>query len=309
MEPARPRHSYLREGAAVVAGSLLASIAFTWPLVLHLQSRARDLVDTLFQAWTIDWVQHAIGSGLNPYNANIFAPEKTSLAFSDTLLGVAIPTFPLRWLGMTPIGVLNVTIIVGFAASAAAAYLFARVAGGSRLLAAVAGAAYAFGPFGALAARHVHVAVRPGVPLAAAAARPLPMAQSVSITFAGGPTNGDITIRVKGLNQFAEPITQDYTSLSGQAAGVVTPLASLTTTKVFRKVTSVQVVSNANTAAATISVGSSANVAQFKIGIPVKIVGKVDRSSIRGTLGKGGETLYVHTSGGSVSIAAAGGAI
>ena len=125
MEPATPRHSYLREAAAVVAGSLLASVAFTWPLVLHLQSRARDLVDTLFQAWTIDWVQHAIGSGLNPYNANIFAPEKTSLAFSDTLLGVAIPTFPLRWLGMTPIGVLNVTIIVGFAASAAAAYLFA----------------------------------------------------------------------------------------------------------------------------------------------------------------------------------------
>jgi hypothetical protein len=170
MEPTRSRHGLLREGAAVVAGSLLASIAFTWPLVLHLQSRARDLVDTLFQAWTIDWVQHAVGSGLNPYNANIFAPEKTSLAFSDTLLGVAIPTFPLRWLGMTPIGVLNVTIIVGFTASAAAAYLFARVVGGSRLLAAVAGAAYAFGPFGALASRHVHVAVRPGVPLAAAAA-------------------------------------------------------------------------------------------------------------------------------------------
>ena len=137
MDPATPRHSSLREGAAVIAGSLLASIAFTWPLVLHLQSRARDLVDTLFQAWTIDWVQHAIGSGVNPYNANIFAPEKTSLAFSDTLLGVAIPTFPLRWLGMTPIGVLNVTIIVGFAASAAAAYLFARVVGGFRLLAAV----------------------------------------------------------------------------------------------------------------------------------------------------------------------------
>ena len=43
--------------------------------------------------------------------------------------------------------------------------------------------------------------------------------------------------------------------------------------------------------------------------IPVKIVGKVGRSSIRGTLGKGGETLYVHTSGGSVSIEATGGPI
>jgi len=43
--------------------------------------------------------------------------------------------------------------------------------------------------------------------------------------------------------------------------------------------------------------------------IPVKIVGRVDRSSIRGTIGKGGETLYVHTSGGSVSIGAIDGPI
>jgi hypothetical protein len=71
---------------------------------------------------------------------------------------------------MTPIGVLNVTIILGLAASAAGAYVFARLVTGSRLVAAVAGAAYAFGPFGALSERHVHVAVRAGVPLAAAAA-------------------------------------------------------------------------------------------------------------------------------------------
>jgi hypothetical protein len=169
MEPTA-RRRLVHEALAVTAGSLAASIAFTWPLVLHLQSRARDLIDTLFQAWTIDWVQHAVTSGVNPYDANIYAPEKTTLAFSDTLFGVAIPTLPLRWLGMTPIGVLNTTLILGFAASAAAAYLFARLVTGSRLAATVTGAAFAFGPFGALAARHVHVAVRPGVPLAAAAA-------------------------------------------------------------------------------------------------------------------------------------------
>jgi hypothetical protein len=164
------RRDRVTETAVVLAGSLAAAVAFTWPLVLHLQTRARDLADTLFQAWTIDWVQHAIESGKNVYNANTFAPERTSLAFSDTLFGVAIPTLPLRWLGMTPIGVLNVTVILGFALSAAAAYLFVRLATGSRVAAAVAGAVYAFGPFGALATRHVHVAMRPGVPLAAAAA-------------------------------------------------------------------------------------------------------------------------------------------
>ena len=164
------RRGRVIEAGAVLVGSLAAAIAFTWPLVLHLQTRARDLADTLFQAWTIDWVQHAIESGKNVYDANTFAPEKTSLAFSDTLFGVAIPTLPLRWLGLTPIGVLNVTMILGFTVSAAAAYLFVRLVTGSRVAGAVAGAVYAFGPFGALATRHVHVAVRPGVPLAAAAA-------------------------------------------------------------------------------------------------------------------------------------------
>lgn len=41
--------------------------------------------------------------------------------------------------------------------------------------------------------------------------------------------------------------------------------------------------------------------------VPVKVVGKITSSSIQGTLGKGGETLYVHTSGGSVSIGASSG--
>jgi len=58
-----------------------------------------------------------------------------------------------------------------------------------------------------------------------------------------------------------------------------------------------------------LAIDASTSGGSVRTEIPVKIVGKVDRSSIRGTLGKGGETLYVHTSGGSVSIAAAGGAI
>jgi|RhiMethySRZTD1v2_1073278.scaffolds.fasta_scaffold35126_7 hypothetical protein len=40
--------------------------------------------------------------------------------------------------------------------------------------------------------------------------------------------------------------------------------------------------------------------------IPVKVVGKVGGSSLHGTLGSGGETLTVYTSGGGVKIAAIG---
>jgi hypothetical protein len=149
---------------------MISAIAFTWPLVLDLQSRVHNRFDAVFQAWTIDWVQHAVEHGRNLYNAPIFAPEHTTLAYSDTLIGVAIPLLPLRWLGMSPIGVLNVALLLGFATSAAAGYLFVRLVTGSRIAATVGGAGYAFGPFGAVAAGHLHVAIRPGVPLAAAAA-------------------------------------------------------------------------------------------------------------------------------------------
>ena len=53
-----------------------------------------------------------------------------------------------------------------------------------------------------------------------------------------------------------------------------------------------------------LSIDASTSGGTVRTDIPVKIVGKVKGSSINGTLGKGGETLYVHTSGGSVSISA-----
>ena len=58
-----------------------------------------------------------------------------------------------------------------------------------------------------------------------------------------------------------------------------------------------------------LAIDASTSGGSVRTDIPVKIVGKVNGSSIRGTLGKGGETLYVHTSGGSVSIGASTGAI
>jgi len=51
-----------------------------------------------------------------------------------------------------------------------------------------------------------------------------------------------------------------------------------------------------------LAIDASTSGGSVRTDVPVKIVGKVNGSSIKGTLGKGGETLYVHTSGGSVSI-------
>jgi len=58
-----------------------------------------------------------------------------------------------------------------------------------------------------------------------------------------------------------------------------------------------------------LAIDASTSGGSVRTDIPVKILGKVSGSSIKGSLGKGGELLYVHTSGGSVSISAVGGAI
>ncbi len=58
-----------------------------------------------------------------------------------------------------------------------------------------------------------------------------------------------------------------------------------------------------------LAIDASTSGGSVKTDIPLKVLGKVTRSSIRGTLGKGGQTLFVHTSGGSVSIGATGGSI
>lgn len=155
-----------REALGAFAAGLAVAVVLTWPLVTRLQRAAPDPFDPRFQAWTIDWVQHALGRpGL--FDANIFAPERQTLAYSDSLIGIAVPLLPLRWAGLTPIGVWNVALLVGYASSAAAGYLAGRVVTGARAVGAVTGAAFAFGTFGAYEANHLQAVFHPGVATAA----------------------------------------------------------------------------------------------------------------------------------------------
>jgi hypothetical protein len=168
-EPARTRSRGLEAGV-VIAVAAIASVLTTWPLVTELGSVAHDAYDAVVQAWTLDWVQHAISSPGHLFDANIFAPQPDTLAYSDSLLGIAIPLLPLRWLGLSPVAQLNVAVLLGTTFTAAAAYLFGRVATGSRAVGALTGAAFAFGPLSTFHIGHVQTVWRAGIPLAAAAA-------------------------------------------------------------------------------------------------------------------------------------------
>jgi hypothetical protein len=159
-----------RETAIACALALVAAVVLTWPLAAKLGHIAHDPFDPRFQAWTIDWVQHALRSPGSLFDANIFAPQPNTLAYSDSLLGIAIPLLPLRWIGVSPIGQLNIALLLGFATSAASGYLFGRTVTRSVAVGSVTAVAFAFGPFGTLSSGALHATAHAGVGVAAAAA-------------------------------------------------------------------------------------------------------------------------------------------
>jgi len=97
----------------------------TWPLALDLSYLSRnDNGDTILNEWTLAWVAHqaprvpvdwARGRPYSLYDANIFYPEKRTLAYSEALVVQAAMGAPLLWAGASPVLTYNVLLIAGFA--------------------------------------------------------------------------------------------------------------------------------------------------------------------------------------------------
>ena len=159
-----------REALIVSAVSILSAVVTTWPLALVLDDHAHDLYDPLFQAWTLDWVQHALGSPAPLWDANTFLGHRRTLAYSDSLIGAAVVLLPFRWLGFSPIGVQNIGLLLGLASSGGAGYLFGRVVSRRVVVAAACGAVFGFGTYNAFLTQHMNITIHAGPALAAAAA-------------------------------------------------------------------------------------------------------------------------------------------
>jgi hypothetical protein len=161
--PALPATELLAVALAAVA----LAVVTTWPLVLHLPSRiAPDLGDPVRTAWQIAWVGHALlHDPLHLFDSNAFYPHPLSLAFSDSLLGYG----PAGFFGSGTIAALvryNLLFLFAWSLCFAGAYLLARELGLARLGAAAAGAAFAYAPYRATEAGHLHVISSGGIPLA-----------------------------------------------------------------------------------------------------------------------------------------------
>jgi hypothetical protein len=156
--------------AAFFAAYLLLSIALTWPLAIHLSTTVSDLGDPLLTSWIIDWTSHALlHQPLRLFDAPMFYPSVTPLAFSEHLAGVALLTLPFHLAGLPPLAVCNLGLLLGFALSGYGAFVLARLFVASRMAAFVAGIFFAFVSFKFDHLAHMQIISSGWVPLILAA--------------------------------------------------------------------------------------------------------------------------------------------
>ena len=152
----------------VGVGFVLLSIWVTWPLMLHFdEALPGDLGDPLLNTWILGWDADRLRHGLvGLWDAPIFYPYHHTLAFSEHLLGIAVPVAPIVWLTGRPFVAYNVAFIASFALAGIGMWRLARRLTGRDDAAIVAGAIFAFAPARLGHIGHLQVLMSGWMPLA-----------------------------------------------------------------------------------------------------------------------------------------------
>jgi len=141
-----------RPFAALIVFALLAA-AHTWPLAANPAHLSRnDNADTILNTWTLAWVNHQmVHDPRHLFDANIFYPERYTLAYSEAMFVQSALAAPVFALGGSPVLAYNLVLLAGFALTGFAFWLLLRRWTGSIAAAYVSGS---------LAAFNAHVLVR-----------------------------------------------------------------------------------------------------------------------------------------------------
>jgi hypothetical protein len=161
----RPRS---REALIVVTTAMLLAVVFTWPLAARLGSAGRvDSGDGRYSVWNVAWVARALTT--NPrqlFDANIFYPHHSALAFSEANIVAGVLAIPVWLLTGNALAAANSTILLAFALSAISMYLLVRHLTSNVTAAAVSGISYAFCPYVFAHIPHAQLLMTFGIPLA-----------------------------------------------------------------------------------------------------------------------------------------------
>src|SRR4249920_236368 len=102
---------------ASLAFFVLLAVVHTWPLATAPGGLSRnDTADTVHHEWILAWDAHQLARDpRHLFDANIFYPERDTLAYSDHLIVQGAMGAPLFWLGASPVLVYNLLLIAGLA--------------------------------------------------------------------------------------------------------------------------------------------------------------------------------------------------
>jgi hypothetical protein len=158
-----------RELLSIFLLGLGLALIMTWPLATDLAHLGRTLAtdaDGQFSIWNIAWVARTIvADPVRLFDANIFFPHRTTLAYSEANLLEGALAVPVYWLSRNPWLTLNFVMLAGFASAYAGAYLLLRYLCGDRRAAAALAVAYAFCPYVMSHLSHIQLLFTGGIPL------------------------------------------------------------------------------------------------------------------------------------------------
>ena len=167
----------------------LASLVYTFPLITAPAHANRlDSPDALLNSWIISWNLHQLGTDpLHLFDANIFFPEKGTLAYSENLVTgalVAAPVAAITSANANPIVAFNAVLLGAFVLTGVATFVLAYDLTGDRLASILAGVLFAFAPYRFAHIPHLQLQLAFGVPLSLLFVRRLVMSTATTATTA-----------------------------------------------------------------------------------------------------------------------------
>jgi len=154
--------------AALVYAAL--TIVLAYPLSMHPATAVfSDSPDTNLELWALAWDAHAfVHQPLSIFDANIYYPERRTLAYSENFIGSAFIAAPIIWLTGNLVLALNVVSLLSCVLCGIGAYVLARRVGIGEAGAFVAGLVFAFSPPRFLRLDQLHLTTIQWVPFALA---------------------------------------------------------------------------------------------------------------------------------------------
>lgn len=155
-----------REGALVLLAGAALTAALTFPLAFQAGHIGRvDNADGQFSIWNVAWVAHAlIASPAHVFDANIFYPNRDTLAYSESNLGAGAVAAPIYWATHNPFAAHNAAVLFAFFISGVGMYLLVRYLTAEPRAAAVAAIGYAFCPYVYARTSHIQLLMIGGLP-------------------------------------------------------------------------------------------------------------------------------------------------